>query len=75
MAVNNPINFFLINPNMIFYHVSFMKNLWVSKTSLVLIGAKSTEKKITLPFNPDFFILLTVKVFEILPEIFQSLLL
>ena len=41
----------------------------VSKTSLVSIGLKSTEKNFTLPFNPVFFfVLLIVKYFEILPK-------
>ena len=52
MPVDNPISIFLINPNIISYHVHFMKYLWISKTALVSIGLKSTEKKFTLPFNP-----------------------
>ena len=37
--------------------------------SLTSVGLKSSEKKFTTPFNPVFFfILLTVKSFEILPE-------
>ena len=35
---------------------------------LGLIGLKSTEKKITTPFNPVFLILLIVKSFETLPK-------
>ena len=41
---------------------------WISKISLLSIGLKSSEKNFTLPFNPVFFILLTVKSFEILPK-------
>ena len=44
MPVNNPINIFLINPNIILYHVPFIKYLWISKILLVSIGLKSTEK-------------------------------
>ena len=44
MPVNNPINIFLINPNIILYHVPFIKYLWISEISLVSIGLKSTEK-------------------------------
>ena len=52
MPVNNPIN----NPNIILYHVLFIKYLWISKILLVSIGIKSTEKKFTTPlFNPVFF--------------------
>ena len=36
--------------------------------SLASIGLKSTEKRITIHFNPVFFILLNVKSFEILPK-------
>ena len=32
------------------------------------MGLKSTEKKFTTATNPVFFILLTVKSFEILPK-------
>ena len=52
MPVNNPIN----NPNIILYHVLFIKYLWIPKILLVPIGIKSTEKKFTTPlFNPVFF--------------------
>ena len=68
-SVNNPINIFLINPNIIFlYHVLFIKYLWISKTSVVSIGLKLTEKNCTIPFDLFFFILLIVKSFEILPK-------
>ena len=40
----------------------------MSKILLVPIGLKSTEKKITTPFNPTFFIVLNVKSFETLPK-------
>ena len=72
MLINNPINIFLINPTIVLYYFPFFKHLWISKILLVSIGLKSTEKKITVPFNPVFFILLTVTYLEIL---FQSLLL
>ena len=42
--VNNPINIFLINPNLILYHVLFIKHLWISKILLASVGLKSTEK-------------------------------
>ena len=71
--VNNPINIFLINPDIILYHVIFIKYLWISKKSLALIRLKSTETKFTTPFIPGFFclfffILLNVISFEILPK-------
>ena len=67
-SVDNPINIFLINPNIILHHVLFIKYLWISKLSLVSIELKST-KKITASFNPVFyFILSIVKPFEILPK-------
>ena len=61
-------NIFLINPNIILYHVLFIKYLWISKISLVLIELKAAEKKIKTPFNSVFFILLIVKSFETLPK-------
>ena len=67
MLLNNPINIFLINQNIILYHVLFIKYLWISKISLS-IGLKSTEKNFTTPFNPVFFILLIVKSFETSPK-------
>ena len=68
MLLNNPINIFLINQNIILYHVLFIKYLWISKISLLSIGLKSIKKHFTTPFNPAFFILLIVKSFEILPK-------
>ena len=41
--------------------------MWISKISSLSIGLKLT-KKITNPFNPDFFILLIVNSFETLPK-------
>ena len=38
--VNNPINIFLINSNIISYHVLFIKYLLISKILLVSIGSK-----------------------------------
>ena len=66
--LNNPINTFLINPNIILYHALFIKYLWISKISLSSIGLKSTEKHFRTPFNHVFFILLIVKYFETLPK-------
>ena len=40
--VNNPINIFPINLNIILYHALYIKYLKISKTSLVSIGLKST---------------------------------
>ena len=57
---------FLTNPNIILYDVFFIKDLWISKISLVSIELKSTEKKFALPFNPVIFTLLVVKSFGIL---------
>ena len=68
MSVNNPINIFLINPNIILYYFPSIKHLWISKTSLVSIGLKSTELNFTIPFNLAFYISLIVKLFEILPK-------
>ena len=76
MLINNAINIFLIVPNIILYYFCFIKYLWISKISLVSIELKSAGKNIAIPFNPVFFwffvcffyILLTVKSFEILPE-------
>ena len=68
MLINNPINVFLIKPNIILYHVLFIKHLWVTKTSLLSIGLKLTEKNFTTHFNPAFFILLIVKYFETFPK-------
>ena len=53
--VNNPINTFLTNPNIIIYHDLFIKYLWISRILLVSIGLKLTEKEFTTPFNPVFF--------------------
>ena len=66
--VNNSITIFLINPNIISYHVFFIKYLWISKISLVSTELKSTEKKFTIPFNPIFFTILNVKSSEVLPK-------
>ena len=67
-TLNNPINIFLINPIIILYYVSLIKYLWISKISIVSITLKSTEKTLTTPFNPVFFILLIGKSLEILPK-------
>ena len=47
MLINNPINLFLINPNVILYHVPFNIYLSIYKISLASIGLKSKEKKFT----------------------------
>ena len=36
-------------------HFPFIKYLWTSKISLVLIRLKLTEKKFAIPFNPELF--------------------
>ena len=66
-SVNNRISIFLINTNIVLYFVAFIKYLGISKISLVSKGLKSTEKKLTLPLNPVYFIILILKSFEILP--------
>ena len=67
-TVNNPINIFLIHPNIILYHVLFIKCLRISKKSLISIGLKSTEIKLTTPPDPVLLILLIVKSFKVLPK-------
>ena len=62
-AVKNPINIFLINPNIILYHVLFIKHLLSIRVS---IGLESTEKKFGISFYPVFYILSFVKYLEIL---------
>ena len=44
--INNPVNTFLINPNIILYYFPFIKYVWIYKISLVSIELKSTEKKV-----------------------------
>ena len=51
MLINNPINIFLINPNIILCYLPFIKYLWISKILLVSTELKSTQKN-TVPFNP-----------------------
>ena len=63
MLINNPRNIFLINLNIILYHVLFIKYLWISKISLVSIGLKLKEKIFTTPFNPVFFQIINCKIF------------
>ena len=63
MPVNNPINNFLVNRNIYLYYVICIKQLGISKISLVPIRLKST------PFNHVFFFIsLIVKSFEILSK-------
>ena len=45
-----------MNPNIILYHILFIKYLWISKISLVSMRLKSTEKNFTTPFNPVFLV-------------------
>ena len=47
MLINNPINIFLMNQNIVLYYFSFIKYLWISKIWLVTTGLKfcKTEKK------------------------------
>ena len=69
MLLNNTVNIFKIISSNISSHVPFIKYLWLSKILLVAIGLKSTEKKLTTPFTPVFFILSIVKSFEIFPKL------
>ena len=65
--VNNPINIFLFNTDIILYHVLFIKYLWISKILSESIGLKLTEKNYTTRFNPVFFFtLIILKSFETL---------
>ena len=66
ILVNNPINYFLINPNIILYHVFFIKYVRISIILLVSKVVWSTENSYTHPFNPIFFMLLAP------PEIFPK---
>ena len=60
MLIYNPINIiFLINLNIILYHVPFIKYLCISKISLVSIELKSTEKNFTIAFNSVCFFYIT----------------
>ena len=64
MPINNPINIFLINPNIILYYVFslniyvylcfFIKYLCIFKMLLVSIGLESAEKSFTIRFNHVF---------------------
>ena len=65
---DNPINIFLINPNIILYYVLFINYLWISETLLVSIGLNLTEKKFATPFDIVFLILLVVRSFKVLPK-------
>ena len=67
-TLSNPRNIFLIHQNIILYHVSFIKYLWISKILLSRLALKSTVKYFIAPFNPIFFMLSIVKIFEILPK-------
>ena len=76
-SVNNAINIFLINPNIMLYHAFFVEYLWIPKillvslrpTELNCIELKPTEKKFTFPFNPAFsFHIFHLNSFEILPK-------
>ena len=55
MLLNNTINIFLDNPNILLYYVFFIKYLCISKISLVSIRLKSTGKNFLLPFNLVLF--------------------
>ena len=68
MLLNNTINIFLINPNIILYHFLFIKCLRTSKISLVSIELKPTQKNFTIPFNLNFFHVINCKSFDILPK-------
>ena len=73
MSVNNLINIFLINSNIILYHVPFINYLRISKILLVSIRLRSTEKNLQFLLIL-FFSLLILKSFEILRKIVHNLL-
>ena len=54
---------FLIIPYIISDHVLFIKYLYISKTSLVSAGLKSTEKICTIPLILGFFDIINCKIF------------
>ena len=54
---------FLINSNIILYHLLFIKYLWIFKILLVSIELKSAEKKFITPFNPGIFHIINCKIF------------
>ena len=62
MPVNYSINIFVINSDIIFCHVPFIKYLWISKISIISIRLKSTEKNLPTPFNPVFFQIINCKI-------------
>ena len=55
MPINNPIDIFLINPNIISYCVPFIKYLSISKILLVSTELEPTEKKGYNYFLSSFF--------------------
>ena len=65
---NNPIKIFLKVQALLLSDIYFIKYLWISKILLVSIALQKTEKIFILLFNHVFFILLSVKSFEILPR-------
>ena len=62
MLLNDPLNIFLIKPNVIFYYFPFIKYIWISKILLVSMGLKLTEKKIHFLLIL-FFYIINCKVF------------
>ena len=67
MLLNNPINIYFFNPNIV-YNNFLIKYSYISKILLLLIDLQSTEKKFTPLFDPVCFILSIVKSFETLPK-------
>ena len=62
MPINNPIDIFLINPNIISYCVPFIKYLSISKILLVSTELEPTEKKVIITFYPVFFQMFNCKM-------------
>ena len=54
-SVNNAIDIFLINPNIVSFYVIFITYSCIAKISLISIGLKWTEKKFILPCKPVFW--------------------
>ena len=66
-TLNNPTNIFLINTNIIFHRVSFIKYRWISKIWYIN-SITINRKNFGTPFNSVLFMLSIVKSFEILPK-------
>ena len=48
----------------LFYIMFFSLNIYLDLNRIT----NQHKKKLTIPFNPDFFILLVVNIFQILPK-------